>query len=77
MNILFLHEGLRSGGVDFLRSRYLVEDLEERGHDVKLASFITDQDPEAFEERLKNDVISIDEVMAYRPDVLLISRRTE
>src|SRR3712207_3686380 len=69
MNVLFLYYALRMNGINFLRSRYFVEDLEERGHNVRLAYFIS-EDKDKWEE-IQKDVISFDEVSEFRPDVLL------
>ena len=71
MNVLYLYESLRIGGIGFLRSRYFVEDLEKRGHNVRLANFIT-EDKTKSESKLQSDLISFNEVSEFRPDVLLI-----
>jgi hypothetical protein len=62
---------LRISGIGFLRSRYFVEDLEKRGHTVKLANFIA-EDSTIYESKLQNDLISFKEVSEFDPDVLLI-----
>lgn len=69
MNILFLYSMLRMNGLDFLRSRYFVEDLEQRGHNVCLAYFIT-EDKNKWE-KLKDDAITFDEVSEFHPDALI------
>ncbi|MCC7362034.1 MAG: CHAT domain-containing protein [Anaerolineales bacterium] len=70
MRVLFLHQYLRKSGVTFLRSRYFVEDLEARGHEVWLANFITD-DPTKYDTS-RGDIISTADVSRFRPDVVLI-----
>ena len=60
---------LRVGGINFLRSRYFVEDLEKRGHNVRLAYFIV-EDKNKWE-KLRDDAISFDKVSEFRPDVLI------
>jgi hypothetical protein len=69
MNVLFLYHMLRMNGIGFLRSRYLVEDLERRGHSVRLAYFIVD-DPSKYHD-LQDDVIAFDEVAKFHPDALI------
>ena len=70
MNILFLYNMLRVNGIGFIRSRYFVEELEQRGHRLRLAYFITD-DKTKWDKTLKDDVISFDEVSEFRPDALV------
>ena len=73
LDILYLHESLRKYGGSWLRCRYLVEDLEERGHVVHLASYITDKPASKWAEQgLEDDLITVEEVEALEPDVLLI-----
>lgn len=69
MNVLFLYHMLRVNGVGFLRSRYFIEDLEKRGHNVRLAYFVVD-DKSRWKKDLQDDAISFDEVAEFRPDVL-------
>lgn len=61
---------LRVNGINFLRSRYFVEDLERRGHKVRLAYFIV-EDKNKWE-NLRDDIISFDEVSEFSPDVLIL-----
>ncbi|MCI0554374.1 MAG: CHAT domain-containing protein [Anaerolineae bacterium] len=72
MNILYLYESLRMGGIDFLRSRYFVEDIEKRGHNVWLANFIVEGEVKSKSKELQNDLISLSEVSEFDPDILLI-----
>lgn len=60
---------LRMNGIDFLGSRYFVEDLEKRGHIVRLAYFITDD--KNLLKNLHDDAISFDEVSKFFPDALI------
>jgi len=69
MNVLFLYHMLRVNGLGFLRSRYFVQDLEKREHNVRLAYFIV-EDKNKWE-KLRDDTISFDEVSEFRPDVLI------
>jgi len=70
MNVLFLYHMLRMNGIGFLRSRYLVEDLERRGHSVRLAYGIVD-DPSKYQGYLQDDMIAFDEVAKFHPDALI------
>lgn len=69
MNVLFLYHMLRANGMDFIRSRYFIDDLERRGHNVRFAYFIA-EDKEKWV-KLQNDVISFAEVSEFRPDALI------
>lgn len=69
MKILYMYHMLRINGIGFLRSRYFVEDLEKRGHSVRLAYFIVD-DKSQWKD-LEDDAISFDEVSSFRPDALI------
>jgi hypothetical protein len=60
---------LRANGMGFIRSRYFVEDLERRGHNVRFAYFIA-EDKEKWV-KLQKDVISFAEVSEFRPDALI------
>jgi hypothetical protein len=71
MNVLFLYQSLRISGIGFLRSRYFVEDLERRGHNVRLANYIVEDDTKYT--KLKRDLITRGETFDFRPDVLMIA----
>jgi hypothetical protein len=60
---------LRINGINFLRSRYFVEDLEKRGHSVRLAYFVVN-DKSQWKD-LQNEAISFDEVSKFRPDAII------
>ena len=69
MNVLFLYASLRMNGISFLRSRYFVEDLEARGHTVRLAYFIVDNKNEYT--TLQDDAITFKEVAKFQPDAII------
>ena len=72
MNVLLLHQGLRKGGLGFVRCRYLLADLESHGHTVHLASYLCRERPAEIERGLEQDIMSVDELEQFAPDVLLI-----
>jgi hypothetical protein len=70
MNILFLYKMLRVNGIGFIRSRYFLEELEQRGHRLRLAYFIT-KDKSKLGRELLDDAITFDEVSEFQPDALI------
>jgi len=72
MNILFLYEEPRQTGINFTRSKNFINDLESRGHTVKLTCFITDKSKESWPADLKNDIISIDDAFLFKPNALIL-----
>lgn len=69
MRIVYLYNMLRMNGTGFLRSRYFVEELQKRGHEVWLGYFLT-EDKSAFP-KLQKDAITYQEIADFQPHALI------